>query len=461
LTKATLFLLSLFALILSYPARGAAEEYNAKNLTLEECVQIALQNSTSGIKAERALKLSGSDVLRNYGKFLPHVSASSSYSPATMQRSWSTTSEGYTKTKIESTSLALTATLNIFNGLSDYASLKAALSAKKSARHTLTRAYETIAYDITQSYYQALLEGELMLIAREDLRSSRDQLKLTGRQFEVGLKSMTDLYQQQAETASRELVLIQAESRARRSTLELLRRLQIDPESTIGLADPPALGTDLPVNSADSLTARALRNRRDLKASERNARALKWKVTSARGARWPSLDASFSVGTGGTSYLSGSSPLYTENASPTIQEQLENSGNYAVSLNLNWSIFDGFQTGYAVQTAKISHLNSMQDYDDLQRTIQIDIQQQLGDYNSARTEIITAETSLKAAEAAWNAVRRKYELGAAGFVDLSAARSTLFEARSSLTRAKYNLALQKNILDYTTGSIPLPPVQQD
>jgi len=186
---------------------------------------------------------------------------------------------------------------------------------------------------------------------------------------------------------------------------------------------------------------------------------LKWKVPSARGARWPSLDASFSVGTGGTSYLSGSAPLYTEYDSPTIQEQLENSGNYAVSLNLNWSIFDGFQTGYTVQAAKISHLNSMQDYDDLQRTIQIDIQQHLADYNSARTEIITAETSLKAAEAAWNAVRRKYELGAAGFVDLSAARSTLFEARSSLTRAKYNLALQKNILDYTTGSIPLPPVQ--
>jgi len=46
-------------------------------------------------------------------------------------------------------------------------------------------------------------------------------------------------------------------------------------------------------------------------------------------------------------------------------------------------------------------------------------------------------------------------------VDLSASRSTLFDARSSLTRAKYNLALQKNILDYTTGSIPLPPVQQD
>ncbi len=54
-------------------------------------------------------------------------------------------------------------------------------------------------------------------------------------------------------------------------------------------------------------------------------------------------------------------------------------------------------------------------------------------------------------------MRRKYELGAAGFVDLSASRSTLFDARSSLTRAKYNLALQKNILDYTTGSIPLPP----
>ena len=461
MTKATLFLLSLLTFIITNPAQGLAEEYNTKNLTLEECVRIGIENATTGIKAERALKLTGSDVLRNYGKFLPHLSASASYSPLTMQRNWSTTSNDYTKSKTESTSLSLQATLNLFNGFSDYASLKAALSEKKSARYSLARAYETIAYDITQSYYHALLEGELMVIAREDLRSSADQLKLTERQFQVGLKSMTDLYQQQAETASRELVLIQAESRARRSTLELLRRLQIDPQSQIGLAEPPARetdGKDGTVGNADSLTALALRSRSDLKARDRSARAAKWKVTTARAARLPSLDASFTLGTDGTRYLSGSSKVYS---SPAIEDQLENSGDYAVALNLTWSIFDGYQTRYAVQAAKISHLNTMQDYDDLQRTIQIDIQQQLGDYHSAKTEIITANATVKAAEAAWNAVKRKYELGAAGFVDLSAARATLFDARSSLTRAKYNLARQKNILDYTTGKTALPQTPQD
>jgi len=48
-----------------------------------------------------------------------------------MQRNWSTTSNDYTKSKTESTSLSLQATLNLFNGFSDYASLKAALSEKK------------------------------------------------------------------------------------------------------------------------------------------------------------------------------------------------------------------------------------------------------------------------------------------------------------------------------------------
>jgi len=50
--------------------------------------------------------------------------------PLTMQRNWSTTSNDYTKSKTESTSLSLQATLNLFNGFSDYASLKAALSEK-------------------------------------------------------------------------------------------------------------------------------------------------------------------------------------------------------------------------------------------------------------------------------------------------------------------------------------------
>ena len=58
---------------------------------------------------------------------------------------------------------------------------------------------------------------------------------------------------------------------------------------------------------------------------------------------------------------------------------------------------------------------------------------------------------LLAATSAFNAVQRKYELGAAGFVELSNARATLFNARSNMKQASYNLALQKALLDYTSG----------
>lgn len=43
-----------------------------------------------------------------------------------------------------------------------------------------------------------------------------------------------------------------------------------------------------------------------------------------------------------------------------------------------------------------------------------------------------------------------------GFVELSSARAALFNARSNLSQATYNLALQKSVLEFATGSIPLP-----
>ena len=64
--------------------------------------------------------------------------------------------------------------------------------------------------------------------------------------------------------------------------------------------------------------------------------------------------------------------------------------------------------------------------------------------------------SLRAARSAWEGIKKKYELGAASFIELSTARATLFNARSNLSQATYNLALQKSVLDFTTGNAPLP-----
>ncbi|NTU67325.1 MAG: TolC family protein [Chlorobiaceae bacterium] len=437
---------------------GAAEPA-VRKLSLKECVSIAMENATSVRKAGNNLKLEGADVLKSYGSFLPKLTSTASYVPRSVSQSYNSTTYGTTpgsKVKTESRSLGLgiTASLNLFNGLSDYAALQSALDLEGAAGLSLRRAKETVVFDVTQHYYQALLDQELLGIARGNLLSTNDLLTLVDRQYRIGIKSLADLYQQQAEVAGNALTVIRAENQSRKSRLELLRRLRLDPLTDISLepADTTRAESLSPAVDIAGLAAESLKNRADLEAGRLQSDAARWQVRGAAGSRLPKLDLAVSANSNGIdAYRMTTGSTSIDYPYPPLGTQLANGIGYAVSLNLSWAIFDGFQTRYAVQAAKSSWLNRQLDYEELKDGIVLDLQQAAGDYRAAFTQIAASRASLLAATSAFNAVQRKYELGASGFVELSNARATLFNARSNMTQASYNLALQKALLDYTSG----------
>ncbi|AOS83384.1 transporter [Chlorobaculum limnaeum] len=444
-----------------------AESQQTKTLLLPECISIALNKAYSVKKAENARHLSGVDLLRSYGNFLPKVTSSASYVPRSVSRSYASYSplSGIgsdtainTTSRSSSVDLSVTASLNLFNGLSDYAALQAALDRKKAAGFTLQRARETIAYDVTQHYYQVLLDQELLDIARENLKSAKDLLTLTDRQFSIGLKSITDLYQQQAETSNSDLGVINAENQLRRSKLELVRRLRIDPATEIALkpVDAAAIGKLSPEVDITALTASGLERRADLRAQGLERDAARQDVRRIAGSRLPKLDLAFSMSSGAIdSYQTTMLGQTYDYSYPPVSKQLENGIDHAISLNLSWTIFDGFMTRYNVESAKVASRNRQLDYEELKEGIEIDLKQVAGDYRAAFARIGAARQSLKASESAAQGITRKYDLGASGFVELSAARAALFNARSTLTQALYNLALQKALLDYTSGAMSI------
>ena len=440
------------ALFLASPSTARSSERAETNLSLANCIDIALKNATSAKKADYNLKLRGVDLLRRYGSFLPHLSSSAGYAPYTLRRSYTPGATERTETATKSVDVTLTTSLNLFNGFSDYAALQSSLKLEHAAQYTLHRVLESVVYDVTQAYYQVLLNQELFAIARENLLLAQDQLTLTDRQFQLGLKSMIDRYQQQADASESALAVIKAETRMHRSTFELLRRLQIDPQTKITIApSADAMQAPLPSNLAlDSLATIALERRNDIKSKVLETDAAKWQVREMRAPWYPRVDLDFSVSTGGTAYL------HHEYTSLPLSEQLSNTIGYSVGVNFSWALFDGFQTRYNVESAKINQLNQQLDYDDLKRSIVLDLQQAAAEYNSAFMQIETAKVSLTAAQSAYEGIKRKYELGAAGFVELSTARTTLFNARSNLSQATFNLALQKSVLDFTTGNIVIP-----
>uniref|UniRef100_Q3ARX6 Outer membrane efflux protein, putative n=1 Tax=Chlorobium chlorochromatii (strain CaD3) TaxID=340177 RepID=Q3ARX6_CHLCH len=437
----------------------AGENATPTRLTLEQCITIALERATPLKKADNNLTLQGTDVLQRYGSFLPRLTLSAGYTPVQQQKSYTTLSGTMPPTLLttesDALSMQLTTSLNLFNGFGDMAALQAGLNRRDAARLSVARARETVVYDVTQAYYQALLDRELLLIARENLQASRDQLTLTERQYQAGLKSLIDREQQAAETADSQLRVMKAESRAEQSLLELLRRLQLDPLTSLELQTAAdVVNGDAPYTlAADELIARAREQRNDLKSQQAQSKANRWQEREAAAQRYPSLDLNLTASTSATGdveqRIAGIEKKYSY---PPLSDQLGNATSYSVTLSMNWVLFDGFRSRYSLQSAHLNYLNQQLDVEDAKRNLAIDVRKAIAEYDAARQQISAARVSLQAASAAFNGIKRKYELGAATFVELSSARAALFNARSSLSQATYSLALQKNILDYVSGS---------
>ncbi len=451
-----LFVLSLVVHCCALPA--AAQEASGTGtdvLDLDQCIAIAIERAASAENARNELKLSGVEVLKSYGQFLPTVTTRATYTPVNVSRSYSAASEQTFRTDSETASLSVSAALNIFNGFGDYASLRQALEGREAGRMSLERALQTIAYDVTEAYYQVLLDRELLKIAEENLETSRNRLTLTRRQYEIGLKPVTEFYQQQADTAQAELEVIRAEQRLFGSRIGLQKRLRIDPGTEVLIASVTAEDI-LPASPAatEALVDVALSSRPDLAGAARSSKAAEWGVVLARSTRWPSLDLQFTASTDGVNFYRDYSGTAVY---PPLREQLEDGIDYSLGLNMNWTLFDGFLTRYGVEQAKVTQLRTLLAERDLRDDVVLDVRLAAGSLKAAIKQLATAEEGLKSALKAYASVMKKFELGAAGFIEAQNASASLVAARSEKTQAAYNVALQKSALDYATGRSPYQP----
>lgn len=457
--KKTLLSLVFFGLCMTASASAqdssaisSAKDSSATALTLEKSVSIALKNATSVQKAKNNLDLSGAQLLQSYGQFLPNLGISSrfSYRAPAPQVIQAPTGE-FVTVLIESEQLSygISSSLNLFNGLSDYAGLQSALRSRDAAGFSLTRAKQQIAFDIAQAYLQVLLDQEIVGIDTQNLSSQQEQLRQLREQTRVGARAIADLYQQEAVVSAAELTLIRDQNKLRNDQTLLVRRLRIDMTKNYSFATPTldtlALGQEY--QDVNLLIKSAIESRVDLKSSQLNLEANDFRIMQSFAGYLPRLDFGFDVNSfrqqNGTEF----GQLY--------QDLTRQQAAVSLSLNLNWTIFDRFSTNLGIQQAKINYLNSKLDYEDLQFQVIGEVRQSFGEYNAAISQLESTRRGLISAERAFETVQRRYDVGSANFVELQTARTALVQAQSNRAQAVFNFTFQKRILEYYLGTISI------
>src|ERR1700744_2772193 len=131
-------------------------------LSLQDCIDMALTNSTAVLKGNNNVALAGTQVLAAYGQYLPNLIAGAGYNYDRGNNFYSSAGPELINENRSQFNYQLTSSINIFSGYYNYSNWKAAKLNKDISNLTLDFAKQQIELDITQSYLQVLLDRKIV-----------------------------------------------------------------------------------------------------------------------------------------------------------------------------------------------------------------------------------------------------------------------------------------------------------
>ncbi|MDX1591623.1 MAG: TolC family protein [Balneolaceae bacterium] len=433
--------LLLTATLLLVPAILFAQ---AQSITIEEAIEIALENNYQLKQAENNLTLSRAQERSALADFFPNLNASASRG-RNVGRQFDNTTGDFGDFTINSFSAGINSGITIFNGFNNINSLRAAQHETLSREEQLQRVRENIIFNTASRYLQYLLSEQLLQIAEETLQTSEQQLEQVRAQVEVGARPTVDLLNQESIVAGNELQVVNRRNDLNFSRLQLIRTLQIDPLGDYQFVTPNIDESSAAARDYDlqEMVQLALDNRSDLKSELEGIEVALYNLKSARANYYPTLTLNGSVR---TSYNDRNPASYSDQL--TDQNISRNLG-----LSLSIPIFNRLNARTSVQAQQISYKNAQLSLENTRLNVIQEVNQAYNDYIALVQELESSEKAFIAAERAYETEQQRYEVGASTLIELSQANNSFVEAQSNRIQTLYNFFFQEKLLDYYIGRL--------
>ncbi len=434
-------------------ACGSALEAQPKTLTLDQANQIALERNLSVVQAQSNVNAAQAGVLAAYGTYLPSLSASGGWNrQQTDQAGGVKIISGQpfvlpatsTTTNYFSSSLALS--YDLFDGFARGARVNQAVSNSVSAENTASRTRQSIVFQTQSAYLTVLRNEQLVSVNEENLKRDQRQLERIVESSKVGALAAADVYRQQSAVSADEFQLITAQNNFDKSKADLLALIGEDVSQEYTIADP-SISPDVDTTEMagvmqqyadfNSLSKQALAIRPDYLGAQQNLDAAESGVTIAKSSYMPSISA-------GAGYNIGNEEF----------NRIMDNKTLSWGINIRWTLFDGFQTNMAIQSAVAQKRNAEISLAQAQLAVNVDVKKALLDLDASRKQYESAQKGLVSATEDRKIAEEKYNLGAGTLLDLLTANANLVQAEYNKVNAVYNYITAKLNMEYVLGAKP-------
>lgn len=417
--------------------------------TLTQCVEHALVHNNEAKQQALNVQSKERQLTAQRMGLLPSLNAGASHN-LTFGRAIDYGSNSVSN-DLQSTNLSVGASMDLFRGLQRLRSTQQSQLELQAARADADRIGNSIALNITAAYLQILYSAELVETQRRALNLSELQAERTRQLVQAGSLPEGNLLEIEAQRASDELNLVNAENQLDLARLTLAQMLNLSTTEGFDIARPniDSLASGLAIPSAAEVFDQALLSMPQVRSAELRVQSTEKGIGIARSSRYPSLSLDASVSTGAISYLDPAT--HTNLPYP---DQLRNNLSSGIGLSLRIPIFNGLQTETNIANAKIAHSSAQLALHDTKLQLFKTIQQAHTDALAAQKKLRASEQQLQALQQSLRYTESKFNVGLLNALDYTTARNKLAEAEQGLLQAKYDLLFKSKILQFYQG-IPL------
>lgn len=465
-----IFLLFSLIFLLSFPAHTQ----ETKIWTLEDCINYALENNLSVKKQTLSIDYQNELLMQSQLEILPNVNGFVSHGYNWGQRVDPFTNQ-FATDRVRSNNLYLSADLNLFSGLQQLNTIKKNKLELMAAQYDADSYMDEISINVATAYLQMLFYMESVEIAENQLEITNLQVNRTKKLVDAGTLARGDLLTIEAQQASEEFSLINAQNNLELARLTLTQLLEI-PTPAGFVIEQPELGLIEDPESfltPDKIYSTALDLRPEIKSASLKVESSERDLSIARGSLYPRLSLSGTWGSGysganqiGKDPYDISTPFgYTESnetvfvdqqayqsySAKPFNDQLSDNANKAVGLNLSIPIFNGWSTRSSIAQAKIGIANANLDLQLQKNNLYKTIQQAYNDASSALKNHNAALKKVEATSESFKYSEQKFNVGLINSVDYNNAKKESNNALAELVQSKFDFVFRMTVIDFYLG----------
>lgn len=446
--------------------------------SLEKCINYALENNLQLKQQQLLVQASRADLKQSRYDMLPSITGNASH-----VYNYGQTIDRYTNefatSRVQSNNFYLQGGVTLFNGFQKLNYIRQTQLDLMANIEDAERYANDLSINIATFYMQVLFYKELVQIRRNQLDITRQQMDRMNKLVEAGTMAAGEGFIIEAQIATEESSLVQAENMLDISMLTLTQLLDFRSPEGFDIETPDLAIEDQPllVGDPDAIYQHAVNNMPEIRAAQYREQASLRQVARARGMQSPSLSLSGSWGTGysGAAQITDltstnivpigytASPsgdtldlVYTAMNSFTAREkpwsdQIRDNNNQTIGLYLTIPILNGWQTRTFINKSKISAENSRLEIEvqslQLRKTIfqaWTDAKASLKNYDAAVKKINATRESFRYAE-------QKFNVGIMNSVDYNNAKKDMTNAESEMIQSKFDFIFKSTVLDFYMG----------